>query len=299
MHELFEAIKKLFLNPKFIFVFLKYEIRKAFYDLTCLFKKKYKYNIIFIAGMPMSATTKIKNMCGMIPGYFTRYSPIPYKTRVRQDISHSAFILTPKWSYTIFKTHLNPSLKNLEIIKKNNVKKIIVTYRDLRDVVISRYHRLVNHPKKKGDPHFLDYSLMSKSDAINHSICIVEKYYIDWINGWINISKKNKDLVLFIKFENLVVNPKCEFIKILKFYKIYLNEVHIDHIIKSCEGKKNMSQNLSESKILPWALSSNFRSGKIGYWKNEFSNENLALAKKKLGKALINLKYENDLNWKI
>ena len=99
--------------------------------------------------MPMSATTTVKNMCGMIPGYFTRYSPMPYKIAVKQDISNSAFRYTPKWSYTLFKTHLNPSDKNLEIIKRNGVKKVVVTYRDLRDVALSRYHRLIKFPKRK------------------------------------------------------------------------------------------------------------------------------------------------------
>ena len=41
------------------------------------------------------------------------------------------------------------------------------------------------------------------------------------------------------------------------------------------------------------------RSGKIGSWKKEFSEENILNAKKLLGKSLIKLKYENSLNWKL
>ena len=58
-----------------------------------------------------------------------------------------------------------------------------------------------------------------------------------------------------------------------------------------------MVTNLNDAKVLPWAISSNFRSGKIGNWKNEFTEENLVNAKKLLGKSLIDLKYEDDLNW--
>ena len=65
---------------------------------------------------------------------------------VKQDITHSAFKYTPSWSYTLFKTHLNPNYKNLEIIKENGVKRVVVTYRDLRDVALSRYHRLLKFP---------------------------------------------------------------------------------------------------------------------------------------------------------
>jgi len=295
--RLFKRSLKLILNPKLAFIFISYQLTKVKFDIIHVFKKRYKYKIIFLAGMPMSATTKIKNMCGMIPGYFTRYAPMPYDIAVNQDISESAFRYTPRWSYTLFKTHLNPSLNNLNIIKKNNVKKVVVTYRDLRDVALARYHRLVKFPKRKGDPHYSEYHLMEKSNAINHSINVVASDYIKWINGWQDISKKNKDFILFIKFEDLINNPKNEFKNILHFYEINLNEKLINHICKSTEGKKDMVTNLNNATVLPWALSSNFRSGKIGNWKNEFTKENIINAKKLLGKSLVDLKYENDLDW--
>jgi len=99
--------------------------------------------------MPLSGTTKVKNMCSMIPGYFSRYTPMDYRIAVNQNISDSAFRYTPNWSYSLFKTHLNPNKKNIDIIKKNGVKKVVVTYRDLRDVVISNYHRLITIKPKK------------------------------------------------------------------------------------------------------------------------------------------------------
>lgn len=300
MNIIFKVIgrlTKLLFNSRLTWISVCYEVRKFSFDIISLFKKKYKYKIIFLAGMPMSATTKVKNMCGLIPGYFTRYSPIPYSIRVNQDISNSAFRYTPKWSYTLFKTHLNPSYQNIEIIKKNGVKKVIVTYRDLRDVVIARYHRLINFPKKKGDPNFSEYHLITKSDAIDDSIKVVSKVYVDWINGWLEYAKKNTNFVLFIKFENLVTNPKKEFEKILDFYEINLNQDIISEICKKTEGKKDMVTNLNESRILPWALSSNFRSGKIGNWKKEFTEKNLTNAKLMLGQSLIKLNYEKDYNW--
>jgi hypothetical protein len=299
VQKLFNIFVKLVLNPKIFWIRINYEIKKIFFDIYFFFIKKYKYNIIFLAGMPMSATTKVKNMCGMIPGYFTRYSPIPYKQAVDQNITNSAFKYTPSWSYTLFKTHLNPNYENLEIIKENGVNKVIVTYRDLRDVALSRYHRLLKFPKNRNDPDFSEYQLMKKTDAINDSIEIVYKYYIKWINGWIDIAKKEKDFVLFIKFEEMIDNPKDEFIRILNFYEINLNEKLIQHICDSTKGKGNMITNMNESKILPWAVSSNFRSGEIGNWKKEFSEENILKAKKLLGESLIKLKYENTLDWKI
>ena len=140
---------------------------------------------------------------------------------------------------------------------------------------------------------------MEKADAINDCIKVVSKDYVDWINGWFQVAERNKEFVLFIKFEELIKNPEIEFKKILKFYEIELNEKIILHICKETEGKKDMVTNLNESRILPWALSSNFRSGKIGSWKDEFTKENVINAKKMLGKNLIDLKYEKNSQWAI
>ena len=288
---------KIISSPHLVLIHFLYALKRFCSDIKFIFVKKYKYNIIFIAGMPMSATTKVKNMCGMIPGYFSRYTPMPYEVALKQDISESAFRYTPKWSYSLFKTHLNPDIENIKIIKKNNVKKVVVTYRDLRDVVIARYHRLVNFPKKINEPLFADYNMMKKSDAIDHCIEVVSKNYIRWKKGWEEISKKEPNFVLFIKFEDLILEPEKEFSKILSFYEINLGKKLIENIIENTKGKKDMISNINESKILPWAMSSNFRSGKIGNWKNEFSDDNLLKAKLLLGKSLIDQGYEKNLNW--
>ena len=68
-------------------------------------------------------------------------------------------------------------------------------------------------------------------------------------------------------------------------------------LLKETEGQKNMEINVKEALILPWAHSSNFRSGKIGSWKKEFSSSNIDYFKEIAGFDLIKLNYEKDLNW--
>ena len=121
--------------------------------------------------------------------------------------------------------------------------------------------------------------------------------YIKWKKGWEEVSEREPNFVLFIKFEDLILDPGKEFSKILSFYEINLGKKLIKNIIENTKGKKDMISNINESKILPWAMSSNFRSGKIGNWKNEFSDENLSKAKLLLGKSLIDQGYEKNLNW--
>ena len=323
---------KIFLNPKLIVIRISYVLKRILYDIYFLFfKDKYKYKIIFLAGLPMSATTKLKNMCGRVNGYFSRRNPTPEKIWLNQDISNETFKYCPSWSYSLLKTHLNPKDENIKIIKNNNVKKVIVSYRDLRDVVVARYYRLLSFPKKENEPNFLkknlQYKNINKSDAINDCIDIVATEYTRWIFGWFDIASKYKNFVMFCKFENLISEPKKEFkkinrrataiifsammvglklglsiggalvTKILDFYEISLEDVEINKIVEDTEGKKNMHINFGEAKILPWALSSNFRSGKIGNWKKEFDSSNIDRFKKTCGKSLIRLGYEKDMNW--
>lgn len=293
---------KIFLNPKLIVIRISYVLKRILYDIYFLFfKDKYKYKIIFLAGLPMSATTKLKNMCGRVNGYFSRRNPTPEKIWLNQDISNETFKYCPSWSYSLLKTHLNPKDENIKIIKNNNVKKVIVSYRDLRDVVVARYYRLLSFPKKENEPNFLkknlQYKNINKSDAINDCIDIVATEYTRWIFGWFDIASKYKNFVMFCKFENLISEPKKEFKKILDFYEISLEDVEINKIVEDTEGKKNMHINFGEAKILPWALSSNFRSGKIGNWKKEFDSSNIDRFKKTCGKSLIRLGYEKDMNW--
>jgi hypothetical protein len=293
-----KLLKKIIRNPHFILARLHYNIKRGYYDsLSRNGRVKYKYKIIFIAGMPMSATTWIKTMVARIPGYFVRTAPMPYSVAANQDISESAFKYTPDYGYSIFKTHLNPSEENIKIILDNNVEKVIVSYRDLRDVIVARYHRLIKIPKTKRDPHYIDYSSISKEDAINHCIDVVTKDYIPWIEGWFLISSQYKGLVHFCRFEDLLMNPTNEFKKILDFYEVSLPPKDISKIILQTKGSGDMVKNIYKGTLQSWAYSSNFRSGKIGGWKSDFTQKNIDYYKEKEKKTLIYLGYERDNNW--
>jgi hypothetical protein len=269
------TVKRAFLSPKLNLLAVLYIMKRSVYDVAArLGGYKYDHNVIFIAGMPMSATTWVKNMFAMVPGYFTRYHPMPDEVFIRCDFADSAFNYVPKYGYTLIKTHLNPTEENIDIILRGNVKKVVVTLRDLRDVVVARYHRLIKFPKKENEPHYKDYSRMTKEEAINHSIEIIIQDYIPWIEGWKNIARKHEDFVCFCEFENLRQNPKAEFMKMLSFYGIELSGDMIDEILEKTKGTGNMVDNLNRMASLPGGLSSNFRSGKIGGWKDEFTEKN-------------------------
>jgi len=294
VHKSLLAVK----NPNLVMQRLEYGMKRWVADMQYRMGRfNYPYQIIFIAGMPLSGTTWVKNLCGRIPGIFSRSTPIPVDVLYRQDICDSAFKYVPKNGNTLFKTHLNPSEGNISCIKNNGVEKVIVTYRDFRDALLSHYHRLIKFPKPKDAYDYVDYRLMSKEDAISELIRNYSKEEIEWIDGWFTEAAKNTGQYHFVRFEDLKKDVFGEFQKILDFYGIKLESEKITDIINRSRGEKNMEQNMKAAAILPFGISSNFRSGKIGSWREEFSEKNIVQCKEAYGAALIKFGYETNLDW--
>ncbi|MCK4783544.1 MAG: sulfotransferase domain-containing protein [Desulfobacteraceae bacterium] len=252
----------------------------------------YPHRIIFLAGMAMGGSTWMKNLLAGIPGYYSRSVPMPEDVQYRQDICDAAFERIPKSGYTLFKTHLNPSQDNLECIMRNGVDKILVTYRDLRDVAMSRYHRLVDYPKDPSAFDFVDYRKMGKEKALDHSIESVAENYIPWIMGWIQLAKMDQKRYHFTRYEDLKRDTKGEFLSVLRFYGIELPDAMVDCIIEAGKGRGSIKNNMKSATVLPFGLSSNFRSGKVGGWREEMNSNHIAKCKKLFGSALIELGYE-------
>jgi len=240
----------------------------------------------------------MKNLLAGIPGFFSRPTPMPLDVAYRQDICDSAFLKFPrKYGNTLLKTHLNPSKENFQCISTNGVEKILVMYRDFRDQIVSHYYRLIAFPKPKEACDYQDYRSMDKETAIN---CLMDMYAqesVSWVRGWYEIAKNDPSRFYFIRFEDLKADTRKAFNNVLDFYKIQLPERKIKKIIEFSRGKSTMEKNLKAATILPSALSTNFRSGKAGAWKNEFSKNNIIKCKEILGEALIEFGYERDLTW--
>jgi hypothetical protein len=178
-------------------------------------------------------------------------------------------------------THLNLSSKEIcNFCIKNNFK-IIFIKRDLRDQMISSI--------------FYNEKLKKKTKIVSN--LLVEEELKNTIKKKANTELKSysekttniENLGLVIKFENLV-GPKgggdlslqkLEIMKIANYLNISLNEQQINYICKNL-----------------WGNTLTFRKGKIGDWKNYFSEEikNLFIISG-LADILIKEGYEEDYNW--
>ena len=258
-------------------------------------KYNYKYKIIFLAGMAMSGTTWMKNLVSRIPGYYTRSAPMPNDLHYVHGICDSVFSRIPKHGYTLYKTHLQPKDEYIDCVFRNGVDKLVITHRDLRDIVVSRYHRQIDYPKSKDAFDYVDYKALGFEKSLDHSIELVGDVYKEWILGWLENKNKYPDKILIVKFEDMKSNTIKVFKKVLDFYSINLEDEHIRQIVEECRGKKK--ENIAANKVLPFGISSNFRSGKIGSWKTELTAKQKQRCKELFGDTLIKTGYEEGLEW--
>lgn len=179
---------------------------------------------------------------------------------------------------SIFYFHANYTPHAIQELEKNGYKGLFI-YRDPRDQLVSNYYWILR-PEHKNLHNF--YCNTYCSDLLITLITQIKDYYQRYL-PW-------KDLTSFcgVKFENLIGakgggsrnHQIMEIQKIAQHIGLPLNDSILDNCIDNLYGE-----------------TITFREGKIGSWKNVFTEEHKNYFKEKAGDLLITLGYETDLNW--
>ena len=138
------------------------------------------------------------------------------------EISEDMFRYNPKKKFTFLKTHTHYAQRYEQIAFKYNLK-IIISVRDLRGMLLSRYFHILSDKK-----HWMHNQIKNqdfkngfiKSISFTNSLNKVTplEYYYFWISDWIKISKQRDYLVLW--YEDYVKNPTNYIKKILDYLEI-------------------------------------------------------------------------------
>ncbi|HEY62621.1 MAG TPA: sulfotransferase domain-containing protein [Anaerolineae bacterium] len=164
-------------------------------------------------------------------------------------------------------------------------------YRDPRDVVVSHVHYVthmapnhVHHRYYQEDLKNFDerlcVSITGRADLDIPFPNIQERFapYLGWLK---------RPEVLSIKFEDLIDNRTEALGRI------------VDHILArglSIDMDRDRIVQIISENIHP-ERSPTYRSGKVGRWREAFSDDNIKLFKKVSGDLLITLGYENGTDW--
>ena len=267
-----KLIKSLLLRPITTFEWVIEDFKK---DLNA---KKYKspHKLVWCAGLPKSGTTLIEEIFDNLPyvrlnNSFNRLFN-PGVLDHDHGISDQMFKNLSNEKFSFFKTHTHYEKKYEKIAINYNLK-IIISLRDLRDMLISRYFHILADKKhwlhkSIKDLNFTDGFIASLSARENKNSIDSLNYYYNWVSNWLDISKEKKYLVLW--YEDYKQNPINYIKKILdytSFDEFSPSEINNKILIK--KNKLPLSKNLK----IHGRLRSTFRKGVVGEWKELFNNK--------------------------
>lgn len=217
-----------------------------------------------------------------------------------QNISHSNLRRAYRKKF-IIRTFEPYSLEAMQLIEKNR-HRLIALIRDPRDALISHvfYMRTyADDPNSKFNRDFFtvgaNFDLLTLEKQIK-SLIVGDRYAPSYIQfykermGW--ALQKN---TLVVKFEDLVEDPiynnknaqEATILKIAQYLHLYITVDHLEYVLENMFVKRKDRE--ENGKL--------FHRSSVGNWRTFLNEEHKALLKNLIGKELIQLGYEKDLDW--
>lgn len=268
-----------------------------------------KTHLMFIAGLPKSGTTWLEQLLQETPGTVQLNKSVlrsyPHYSRLAHphDISSEMLACAPVDKLSFLKLHLNPYPDNFSVLDQYKVKTVVLI-RDLRDMLISRYHHVMS-----SDIHW-DYdrlTAMPDENRLFESIKAVSpegtesviEYYSSWISGWIDRASADPESTSIIKYESLRNDTLLTMCKVYDFYGYEINDLKIQRIIEKQKNnhRKDQGRSLRNNLAQGGRATSTFRKGTSGEWRDLFNDNERAFIRDKAGEVLIKAGYESDSHW--
>ena len=293
--HLLKFIKSLLLRPKKTICWIKDDYKK---DVQ---SKKFssKHKLVWCAGLPKSGTTLIEEIFDNLP-YVRQnisFNRIFYTGKLDHDhgISNEMFKHSPKDRFTFLKTHTHYEKKYEEIAVKNNLR-IIISLRDLRDMLISRYYHILadkNHwlHNKIKDLNFTDGFIISLKVKETPDAPEPLNYYYFWILDWLKVSREKNFLVLWYEdYKNDPIKYINRILHYTNFEDFSATDIEKNIIVNR---KKNIS--LEENLKIYGRQRKTLRKGKVGEWKDLFNKKIIDYFNSNIPGSMEKIQYKNDL----
>lgn len=255
------------------------------------------HNNVWCAGLPKSGTTLLEKIIDFLPYVKLNNSILRIYNQENLDhehgISNNMFNNLKNNKYTFLKTHTHYEKKYEDIANKNGLR-IIISLRDLRDMLISRYFHILSDKD-----HWLHNQIkdLDFTNGFIHSIKTQSKkdspnalnYYYYWILNWHKEAKSNNYLILW--YEDYKKNPLKYINKTLEYLEFSeFSSFEIEKKLSLARKKKIL---LSESLKNYGRSKDTFRKGEVGEWKKYFNKKINEYFNNNIPGPIENITYEN------
>ena len=241
---------------------------------------------VLVNGSPKTGTTWMLKLVNSIPGYHGlgnfRGEIERYRTIVPGNVVHGHDWYTPELA---------------QIVIENGIK-VVLMMRDPRDQLISRVFHI-----RRDETHVWHEQLKDSNLDTAIELCIEgreglpdTRTMVELTQSWLTIDIK----IIVVRYEDLLDNPYVELPSVFEYLEINLPDDLIAAIIERNQfkrlsaGRKFWVKARRRGQVDP---GSHYRKGIVGDWKNYLNESHKAQFKKIAGDKLIELGYENDLNW--
>jgi hypothetical protein len=187
--------------------------------------------------------------------------------------------------------------------------KVVHIVRDGRDVAVSSVHHQWNNATDQGGRRKLSREKVAKREAYRKDpetfgasgeSIFTGEHVAEIARSWsTSVSRAMEDAVLLgdnyyqVRYEDLLAEPVGEVMRLLEFLEADSDE----EVARGCVEAASFEQ-LSGGRTQGEEASSSFyRKGIAGDWKNHFTEKDRRVFKEEAGELLIQLGYEDDLDW--
>jgi hypothetical protein len=266
-------------------VALKRPLRKALAHLEwALYHRRYRQNVVFIAGLPKSGSTWLRDMFVSLPGF---YSFQPAHITPTDHNLHPDTFRACDHLLAVVKLHTYWSPQNEAILRQEGLRYVII-YRDIRDAAVSWYYFVTNVREN----HYLRpvVGTMSFEEGLHYYIDNFLASEVRWIRDW----RAHRDPAMSVEltYERLRADTIRLFGETARFVCGDIPQAVIERAVRlnAFERKSGRKPGQEDPKAFA-------RKGISGDWRNKFTPEHKARFKAIAGELLIELGYERDMNW--
>jgi hypothetical protein len=241
---------------------------------------------VLVNGSPKTGTTWMLKLINSIPGY-REVGNFDGEINKYESVKPGEVVHGHDW-YTE---------DMARILHEGDIKAILMM-RDPRDQLISRVFHI-----RRGNTHVWSDKLMELDLDVAISLCIEGREGLPGTRTMIELTQSWLDSEFdfeCVRYEDLLSEPANEFRRVLGFLEIDLPDDLVTTIVERNQferlsgGRRFWRQARKPGQADP---NSHFRKGIVGDWRNYLNESHKSSFKEIAGDKLIELGYEDDLNW--